>query len=96
MSRFHTIFTQARSCPVIGVVHLPALPGAAIDGNGLERVREKVQSPLIIGSGVTPDTVRDCAGMADGLIVGSALKRDGYAGNAVDAERVAALMNAMD
>ncbi len=51
--------------------------------------------PVLVGSGVTADSVRDYAGLADGLIVGSWLKRDGVAANPVDVRRVKELMSAL-
>lgn len=44
--------------------------------------------PVLVGSGVTPDNAEALAAEADGLIVGSWLKRDGGWQNEVDPERV--------
>ena len=51
--------------------------------------------PVIVGSGVTPETVGDCfdAG-ANGVIVGTALKRGGDTTNPVSETRVATLVSA--
>ncbi|RMF85665.1 MAG: phosphorybosylanthranilate isomerase, partial [Planctomycetota bacterium] len=43
---------------------------------------------VIVGSGVTPESIRQLAAFADGFIVGSALKVDGRAVNPVDPPRV--------
>ncbi|MEW7977546.1 MAG: BtpA/SgcQ family protein [Candidatus Sedimenticola endophacoides] len=72
-------------------------------GTGLPADRRQVRAvkhaaggtPVFIGSGVTPETAREYARLCDGLIVGTALKRAGSAGNAVDARRVRELMAAL-
>lgn len=52
-------------------------------------------TPVFVGSGVTQETVGDLLSIADGAIVGTALKREGETENPVDADRVAALMAAV-
>ncbi|OVE86243.1 BtpA/SgcQ family protein [Natronolimnobius baerhuensis] len=62
----------------------------------LERVASALEdAPVLVGSGVTPDTVGDCleAG-ADGVIVGTALKDGGETTNPVSQERVDAVVTA--
>jgi predicted TIM-barrel enzyme len=49
----------------------------------------------LIGSGTTASNVREYLRLADGVIVGSSLKRGGGLSNPVDARRVAALARAM-
>lgn len=61
----------------------------------VKRVRAAVPDrPILVGSGVTPETVRDLLAVADGAIVGTWLKRDGRTSNAVDPDRAAALVRA--
>lgn len=68
--------------------------GAATDAERLHAVRAAVPgAPLLVGSGL------DAAGiellrLADGAIVGSALQRDGRAGEPVERERVERLLTA--
>lgn len=50
--------------------------------------------PILVGSGVTPETVGDLLAVADGAIVGTWLKQDGRTTNPVDPDRVAALARA--
>lgn len=50
--------------------------------------------PLYVGSGVTPETVSDALTMADGVIVGTALKQGGETAHPVDRERVERLVAA--
>ncbi|MBO6637628.1 MAG: BtpA/SgcQ family protein [Roseitalea sp.] len=49
--------------------------------------------PVLANTGVKHDTVAQVFGIADGCIVGSALKVDGHTWNAVDAERAGDFMD---
>lgn len=72
-----------------------AATGGAIDRADLELVAEAAEdTPVLLGSGVTPANVAELMPWADGVIVGSALKRDGKASETVDPARVAEFMNA--
>lgn len=53
-------------------------------------------APVLAGSGVTADTVADVLARADGVVVGSALQRDGVAGRPVDPDRVRRFVEAAD
>lgn len=78
--------------------------GAATDLERVRVVREAVpDAPVLVGSGVTAETVGSAldaargggeagGGFAGGVIVGSAIEEDGVAGRPVDAERVRRLM----
>lgn len=69
----------------------------------IERVKEttartlgRAWAPwLLVGSGVTIENLPRCARYADGLIVGSSLKRGGYWENPLDEERVRKLAGAL-
>ncbi len=54
------------------------------------------EAPVLVGSGITPETVPQFAPHVDGFIVGTALKLEGLAANPVDPRRVRALMTALD
>lgn len=81
--------------------------GVLVSGSGtgretsledLERVVDAVpETPVLVGSGVTPETVGDCleAG-ADGVIVGTALKEGEETTNPVSRARVETLVSAVD
>ena len=70
--------------------------GQAADMNDVERVRLACpKAKLLLGSGVTATNVKDYLRFADGVIVGSSLKRNGKLANPVDAKRVAGLVKAM-
>lgn len=62
----------------------------------LERARSAAAQvaaglPVLVGSGATLETATALASRCDGLIVGSALKRDGLLASPVDVQRVRAL-----
>ena len=70
--------------------------GQAADIADVERVRTACpKTKLLLGSGVTLGNVGAYLRLADGVIVGSSLKRNGRLANPVDAKRVAALVKAM-
>lgn len=73
--------------------------GEAADADELEAVvdaRDEADRdvPVLVGSGVTPENVSGLFDIADGVIVGTALKVDGETTNPVDADRVTALVDA--
>jgi hypothetical protein len=71
--------------------------GESTDVEDVRRVRAGCpKARLFIGSGVTAANVRDYLRHADGVIVGSSLKRGGRIRNPVDARRVAALVRLME
>jgi membrane complex biogenesis BtpA family protein len=67
--------------------------GRAVDLATLRRVRAVAGGrPILLGSGVTPETVEPYLPEADGLIAGTALKEGGAVEAPVDPHRVEALM----
>lgn len=69
--------------------------GKATDLEHVRRVREAVPAaPVLVGSGVGIDTVRDVLVAADGVVVGTALTREGRAGSGIDPARVRRLVEA--
>jgi len=70
--------------------------GAATPIEDLKRVRSAVPDvPLLVGSGVTPETAKELLSVADALIIGTTLKRDGDVNAPVDADRVRRLVAAV-
>ena len=64
----------------------------------LDHLREDSQAtrlPVIVGSGVTPDSIPDLSPYADGFIVGSYFKRDGVWHNPPDPTRLRGLIDAV-
>jgi len=59
----------------------------------IRQLKEKIpQACVLLGSGITPDTIKEVLDVVDGAIVGSFFKKDGNVNNPVDQERVRELM----
>jgi membrane complex biogenesis BtpA family protein len=70
--------------------------GAVTPIEDLKRVRSAVPDvPLLVGSGVTPASAAELLSVADALIVGTSLKRDGDVTAPVDPDRVRRLVAAV-
>jgi hypothetical protein len=68
--------------------------GKATDPASVAAVKKAAgAAPVFIGSGVSIATIDSYLPHCDGLIVGTALKRDGIASNEVDVKRVRELVN---
>jgi membrane complex biogenesis BtpA family protein len=90
---------EARDC-----VHRGLADGLIVSGEAtglppktsdLERVRLAVpDTPLLVGSGASPENAAELLSLADALIVGTSIKRDGVVTNRVDPDRVRALVRA--
>ena len=69
--------------------------GLPVDPAELATVRGAIGAhPLLVGSGATADTIAALLEHADGVIVGTAIKRDGVTTAPVDAERAKAFVRA--
>ena len=92
-----------------GIIITGKSTGSAVAEADLRQAREAIENvkqvtaktlgrawapPLFVGSGVTPENLPLCARYADGLIVGSSLKRGGYWECPLDEERVKGLAGA--
>lgn len=64
-------------CRADGVVITGTATGMPVDHDDVESVRNAVDLPILIGSGVTPDRIPALFRHADALIIGSALKAEG-------------------
>jgi membrane complex biogenesis BtpA family protein len=73
------------------------MAGAEPELSALQEVKDAVagQVPVVLNTGARPDNVQGYLQVADGVIVGSALKVDGYTWNPVDPKRVKAFMTAV-
>jgi len=69
------------------------LTGAETDPQDVITVKQTIQAPVLIGSGVTPDNIDKVYQHADGFIVGSYFKKDGIANNSLDESRINALID---
>lgn len=71
-----------------------AITGEAARMEDLESVKAVLpNTPVLANTGVKHDTVGDVLRVADGCIIGSALKYDGHTWNAVDPDRAADFMD---
>lgn len=75
-----------------GVVITGSSTGRAADLNEIKSVKEKINIPVIIGSGITDKNVMDYFPICDAMIVGSFFKKDNYWENEVVYDKVARLM----
>lgn len=70
--------------------------GKATDPAKARLVRQVAgNTPVFIGSGITPETVTGFLENADGFIVGTSLKKDGQAMNPVELKRVKMMISAV-
>jgi membrane complex biogenesis BtpA family protein len=84
-----TVFNCAPD--VLAVSGLTA--GSATDAELLTAVKKAVpNTPVFANTGVTAETIADQLAIADGVVIGTAFKRDGYIWNEVSEARVAELM----
>ncbi|MCD6266909.1 MAG: BtpA/SgcQ family protein [Thermotogaceae bacterium] len=59
----------------------------------VKRVKELSDKPVIVGSGVNKSNILRTLEIADGVIIGTALKKDGVTHNEVDLDRVKEIMS---
>jgi uncharacterized protein len=69
------------------------MAGASADLGHISEAKAAVpQTPVLANTGVKIETVRQTLSIADGVIVGTGLKQDGYTWNPVDPQRVKRFM----
>lgn len=67
--------------------------GEAAPKELIRELKERVpNAKIFLGSGVTPENLKENIGFCDGVIVGTYLKKDGIISNPIDPERVRKLM----
>ena len=71
------------------------MTGSAPQVEKVREARRHASRPLLVGSGATDRTIGDFLQYADGVIVGSSLKKDGVMENPVDVDRVRKFVNAV-
>lgn len=75
-----------------GVIVTGISTGTEADIEEVKAVRNAVKIPVIIGSGITAENLKNYFNHADIFIVGSYIKKDGYWKNALDKERISKLV----
>lgn len=85
--------SNARACMADGVIVTGKKTGQETSIEIVEKVKNHIDIPVLIGSGVSPENISEQMSIADGAIVGSSLKVDGKAINPVDKNRVELLIN---
>jgi hypothetical protein len=91
------IAETAKACAFLGadgVIVTGSATGRATDASDLRAVATACDLPVLVGSGATADSVAGLLGHADGVIVGSWLKRDGDWAQEPDPARVEAFVRA--
>lgn len=68
------------------------MAGAEADLSVIKDIKGSVEAPVFVNTGVKHSNVKDYLSVADGAIVGSSLKVDGYTWNPVDPERARLFM----
>jgi membrane complex biogenesis BtpA family protein len=76
-----------------GIIITGSLTGYEADTDEVKKVKDEINIPVIIGSGITTENIINYLPIADAFIVGSSLKKEGNWMNEVDAERVKKFMN---
>jgi membrane complex biogenesis BtpA family protein len=76
------------------VIVTGSVTGGPPQNSDIAEVKEHCRLPVYLGSGVTADNLGGYYYAADGFIVGSHFKVDGYWANAVDPKRVERFMSA--
>ena len=78
-----------------GLIVTGPATGTAIDLNDIDKVKSAViEAPVFAGSGVCEKNVKEILALADGVIVGTSLEREGKTGAPVDISRVEKLVRA--
>ena len=94
-----SIATRARSAAYLGVDAIlisGQITGTDTHVADLREAKQAVpQMPVLANTGVREETVDAILAIADGLFVGTSLKRDGVTWNPVDPERAARFMTAV-
>ena len=83
---------QAEFFLVDGVIVTSQFTGLNPDKNDLHKARNATALPVLIGSGMTAENIREYLPLADGFIVGSYFRKDGKFLEKLEPGRLAAFM----
>lgn len=78
-----------------GVILTGKSTGDTTDLDELKLIHDnqsKLKFPILVGSGVTEENLRNYVGLADGLIIGSHFKVDGHWANELSSDRIKSFM----
>lgn len=85
---------QAEFFLVDGVIVTSQFTGLNPDKEDLRKARSVTRLPVLIGSGMTAENIKDYLPLADGFIVGSCFRKDGKFLETLEPERVGRFMQA--
>ncbi len=75
-----------------GVIITGSSTGKAVDIRELDALKDSVNGPILIGSGISVDNIAEYWSFADAFIVGSFFKEDAYWMNPISEERLSVFM----
>jgi membrane complex biogenesis BtpA family protein len=75
-----------------GIIITGSSTGYEADIDEVKKIKDEINLPVIIGSGMTTENIIKYLPVADAFIVGSSLKKEGMWMNEVDVERVKVFM----
>lgn len=76
-----------------GVIITGDHTGSSASVDELKALKEVIDFPIIVGSGVTAENVSNYLPISDGMIIGSYFKEDGYWENEISYERISSFMD---
>ncbi len=79
-----------------GVILTGKHTGMQADIMEVKEIKEQINLPVIIGSGITYDNIPNFFSIADAYIVGSYFKKGGYWKNEIDPQKVKSFMNRVE
>ena len=79
---------QAEFFLVDGVIVTGRFTGREPDKKDLVKAKKVTKLPVLIGSGMTPENIKDYLPLADGFIVGSYFRKDGKFLEKLEPERL--------
>jgi len=67
-----------------------------VDIRELDALKDSVNKPILIGSGITADNISEYWNYADAFIIGSHFKENGFWMNPISNERLLVFMNQVE
>lgn len=79
-----------------GLIVTGSSTGKAVDIRELDALKDSVNKPILIGSGITADNISEYWNYADAFIIGSHFKENGFWMNHISNERLLVFMNQVE